>query len=152
MKNVSAVLMRILFVLLSASLSAAERDASGCKDHPLIPRMKDYYIVGCSNAAANFDADVADGKNTGTVHIGGKSTALLYSPQPELKSKPSESQLRSDFENAIKKQGGTLFGTTPGQNWPVYKLVKDGKEFWIVLMVDSGQYFTGSYTYRIIEK
>ncbi|TAL23676.1 MAG: hypothetical protein EPN94_09050 [Nitrospirae bacterium] len=152
MKRVSAVVMTMLFGLLSASLYAAEKDAVGCKDHPLIPRMQDYYIVGCSNALANFDADIANGKNTETVHIEGNSMALLYSPQPGLKSKLSEPQLRSDFENAVKKQGGRLFGATPGQKWPIYKIVKDGKEFWIVLMVNSGKYFTGSYGYRIIEK
>jgi hypothetical protein len=151
MKKVSVIVMMMLFVLLSGGLSAAEKDAAGCKDHPLIPRIKDYYIAGCSKGAATFDADMADGKNE-TVHVEGNSTALMYSPQPELKSKPSELQLRSDFENAVKKQGGALAATTPGQKWSVYKVVKDGKEFWIVLMVNSGEYFTGSYAYRIVEK
>lgn len=149
MKNVSAVLIAMLFVLLSVGLSAAEKDAAGCKDNPLIPRMKDYYIVGCNSAPATFDADGADGT---TIHIEGKSTALLYQPQPEVKTKITEEQLRSEFENAVKKQGGTLFATTPGQKWPVYKIAKDGKQIWIVLMVDPGQYFTGSYAYRIVEK
>ena len=152
MKKVSVILMMILLlVLLFGGLSAAEKDAAGCKDHPLIPRIKDYYIAGCSKGAATFDADMANGKSE-TVHIEGSSTALMYSPQPELKSKPSELQLRSNFENAVKNQGGTLVATTPGQKWPVYKIVKDGKEFWIVLMVNSGKYFTGSYAYRIVEK
>jgi hypothetical protein len=151
MKKASVIVMMMLFVLLSGGLSAAEKDAAGCKDHALIPRIKDYYIAGCSKGAATFDADMANGKDE-TIHIEGNSTALMYSPQPELRSKPSELQLRSDFENAVKKQGGTLAATTPGQKWPVYKIVKDGKEFWIVLMVNSGQYFTGSYAYRIVEK
>lgn len=152
MRNISAAVITILFILLSAALSAAEKDSAGCKDHPLIPRMKDYYIAACSRNAADFDVDPAIGKTTEAVHIKGNSAALIYSPQPELKSKPSASQVRSDFEGAVKKQGGALFGTTPGQEWPVYKMVKDGKEFWIVLMIDSGQYFTGSYAYRIVEK
>jgi hypothetical protein len=152
MKFISAAAVTLLFVLLSFTLSAAEKDAPGCKDHPLIPRMTGYYIVACNKGPAEFDMDTANGNNTETVHIKGNSTVFMYSPQPELKSKPSEAQFRSDFENAVKKQGGALAGTTPGQNWPVYKMAKDGKEFWIVLMVNSGQYFTGSYTCRIIEK
>ena len=149
MKNVSAVLIAMFFVVLSAGLFAAEKDAAGCKDNPLIPRIKDYYIVGCNSSPATFDFD---GANGASVHVEGKSTALLYRPQPELKAKPTEAQLRSEFENAVKKQGGAQVGTTPGQKWSVYKIVKDGKQYWIVLMIDSGEYFTGSYAYRIVEK
>lgn len=152
MKRISAFMITMLFGLLSANLLAAQKDAAGCKDHPLIPRLQDYYITGCSNDPANFDADILNGNNTETVHIEGNSVALLYSPQPELKSKPSEPQLRRHFEDAAKKEGGGLVGATPGQKWPIYKMVKNGKEFWVVLMVDSGEYYTGSYAYRIIEK
>ena len=52
----------------------------------------------------------------------------------------------------MKKQGGALAATSPGQKWPVYKVAANGKEYWIVLMVNSGEYFTGSYTVRVIEK
>jgi hypothetical protein len=65
---------------------------------------------------------------------------------------PTEAQLRGDFENAIKKQGGAQVGTIIGQEWSINKIVKDGKEYWVVLMIYSGQYFTGSYAYRIVEK
>ncbi|PKN65379.1 MAG: hypothetical protein CVU57_11075 [Deltaproteobacteria bacterium HGW-Deltaproteobacteria-15] len=152
MKKVTAIVMTMLFGLLSANLYAAEKDAAGCKDHPLIPRMPGYYILGCSNDDAKSDVDIIKGDTTETIHLEGKSMALLYRPQPELKTKPSETQLRGDFENAVKKQGGTLLGITYGQKWPVYKMVKDSKEFWVVLMIKSGEYFTGPYSYRIIEK
>ena len=152
MKKVSAVVVAMLFCLLSANLYAAQNDAAGCKDHPLIPRMQDYYISGCSADSANFDMDMMNGNITETVHVKGGSIALLYSPQPGLKSKPSEIQLRRDFENAVKKQNGRLLGATIGQKWPIYKMAKDDKEFWVVLMINSGEYFTGSYAYRIIEK
>jgi hypothetical protein len=152
MKKTTAVVITMLFGLLSANLYAAQKDAAGCKDNPLIPRMSGYYIAGCSEAPANSDIDIIKGETTETIHLEGKSVALSYSPQTELKSKPGEAQLRSDFENAVKKQGGTLLGITYGQKWPVYKIVKDGKEFWIVLLINSGEYYTGSFTYRIIEK
>jgi hypothetical protein len=152
MKSISAFMATMLFGLLSANLLVAQKDAAGCKDHPLIPRLQGYYITGCDNHPATFDADILNGKNTETVHIEGKSVALLYSPLPELKTKPSEPQLRRHFEDAAKTQGGGLAGTTPGQNWPIYKMVKNGKDFWVVLMVNSGEYYTGSYAYRVIEK
>jgi len=28
---------------------------------------------------------------------------------------------------------------------------KEGKKYWVILMLDSGKYFTGSYALRIIE-
>jgi hypothetical protein len=152
MKKITAIMITMLFGLLSISLNAAEKDAAGCKDHALIPRIPGYYIMGCSNDNAKSDVDITKGNITETIHLEGKSMALLYAPQPELKSKPSESQLRNDFENSIKKQGGTLLGITYGQKWPVYKMSRDGKEYWVVLMINSGAYYTGSYTYRIIEK
>ena len=152
MNKISAVVMALLFVLLSANLYAAQTDAAGCKDHPLIPRMQDYYINACSSATANFDADVLDGKKTETVHIEGNSTAFSYSPQAGTKSKVGELQVRRDFENGVKKQGGKLLGETIGQKWPIYKIVKDGKEYWIVLLINSGKYFSGSYAVRIVEK
>jgi hypothetical protein len=152
MKSISAFMTTMLFGLLSASLLVAQKDAAGCKDHPLIPRLQGYYIIGCDNHPANFDADMLNGKNTETVHIEGNSVALLYSPLPELKAKPTEQQLRGYFEDAAKAQGGGLVGTTPGQNWPIYKMVRNRKDFWVVLMVNSGEYYTGSFAYRVIEK
>ncbi len=151
MKKITVIAVMMLFGLVSLNLYAAEKDETGCKDHPLIPRISGYYIIGCSSDPASFDMDLAKGTATETIHLEGKSTALLYSPQPDLKSKPGEAQVRIDFENSVKKQGGALVGTTIGQKWPIYKIVKDGTEYWIVLMIDSDEYFTGSYAYRIIK-
>ena len=145
-------MMMLLSVLLCTTLFAAEKDADGCMDPPLIPRMTGYFIAGCSDHPANSDTEIVKDGISETIHIEGKSTALLYRPQPELTVKPSESQLRSEFENAVKKQGGSFLGETFGQNWPVYHIVKDGKEFWVILLVNSGEYFTGAYTCRIVEK
>lgn len=147
MKTVAAVALLSLFFV---TLAAAQPDAAGCQDHPLVPRLQGYYISGCSSADAVFDADVSTGKGVETVHIAGKSKAFLYSTQPDLKSKPSEAQLRRDFETTLAKQGGKRVGETYGQKWPIYKLVKNGKEIWVVLMVNSGEYFTGAYAYRIV--
>jgi len=152
MKNKFLMALLMLPGLLTVNLYAAENDAPGCKSHPLIPGMQGYYISGCSSDNAVADFDVQKGKATEAVHVEGKSTAILYKPQPDLKSKPAEAGLKADFGQVITKQGGALVGATPGQKWPVYKLAKDGKEYWIVLLVDGGAYFTGSYGVRVIEK
>ena len=152
MKKQYAVIALMLFCLFPVSSFAAEKDAAGCKDHPLIPRMPDYYIAGCSSAPAVAEMEIIRGEATESIHFEGrKSFALSYMPQPEAKTKPSEDQLRENFENAIKKMNGTLFGITYGQKWPVYTIPKDGKTFWIILLINPGQYFDGSYACRIIE-
>ncbi len=150
MKKVFAVM---LFCLLSATAHAEKKDADGCKDHPFFPETRDYYIFMCTeDPETGVDIDIMNGTTTARVHAEGTSRAVMHNPQPGLKSKPSEARLRADFENAVKQQGGKLLGVTFGQKWPLYKIDKNGKEFWVLLMVKSGEYYDGSYTYRIIEK
>lgn len=152
MRKLSVMVMLVLFCLLPVSCYAAEKDAGGCKDHPLIPKMPEYYIADCNEIPAMADIDIIKGEITETVHFEGKSSVFSYMPQPDAKTKLSETQLRSDFESAIKKMNGTLFGITYGQKWPVYTIIKGGKKFWIILLVNSGKYYNGSYACRIIEK
>lgn len=151
MRKLSVIVMVMVFCLLPISFYAAEKDAPGCKDHPLIPRMPGYYIAGCNEIPARADIDIIKGEITETVHFEGKSRVFSYMPQPDSKTKLSEAQLLNGFENAIKKMNGNLFGITYGQRWPVYTITKDDKKFWIILLVDSGKYFNGSYACRIIE-
>lgn len=152
MRTLPAAFLTLLFCLLSATLSSAEKDAAGCKDHPLIPRMPGYFIAGCSETPAEADLDIIQGATTTTVHFKGKSSVFLFNPQPDITKKTSEAELRDFVDQAITKMNGSLFALTAGQKWPVYIVAKDGKEYWIVLLIDSGQYFTGSYACRVIEK
>ncbi len=152
MKKVFGIVLMMLFCLLCINIYAAEKDADGCKDHPLIPRMQGYYIAGCNEIPAGADLDIIKGAITEPVHFEGTSIAFSYMPQPGLKTTPSEARLRSHFDAAIKQLDGALFGITFGQKWPVYTFVKDGKKYWVILMVDSGKYYNGSYAYRIIKK
>ncbi|HNQ78344.1 MAG TPA: hypothetical protein PK747_05575 [Acidobacteriota bacterium] len=150
MKKILIASSAMLFCLFLLNVPAAEKDAPGCKDSPIAPRLAGYYIMGCSSDDAVADFDLL---STGAIHVEGKSVAILYALRTDLKNKkPTESSLKADFENMMKKQGGALVATSPGQKWPVYKLSREGKEYWIVLMVDPGDYFTGSYGVRVIEK
>lgn len=147
MKKLSAFLMSSLFCLLSFNLRAAEKDAPDCKDHPLLPRMAGYYILGCAESEATFDMEAAPGKPAATTHIEGRSTAILYSAQPELTAKPSRQQILGSFEKGIKQYGGTLVGMV--NTTPVYKLTDGGREVWVIVMADD---VGGGHAYRIIEK
>jgi OmpA-OmpF porin, OOP family len=152
MRKLSVIVMAMLFCLIPICFYAAEKDAAGCKDHPLISRMPGYYIAACNEIPAGADIDIIKGEITETVHFEGKSSVFSYMPQPDAKIKISEAQLLNDFDQAIKKMNGNRFGITYGQKWPVYAITKDGKNFWIILLVNSGKYFDGSYACRIIEK
>jgi len=82
-----------------------------------------------------------------TIHVEGELWWLTYYPYNDLKSKPSELQIRRNFENAIKKLGGTFVGKATN-NKQIFKLVKDGKEIWVELWAE----FTGKYGFTIIQK
>ncbi|MHB8138640.1 MAG: OmpA family protein [Smithellaceae bacterium] len=145
MKKISIISTTILLCLLATTLYAAQTDNAKCKDHPLFTRMPGSYIYNCDHK--QFDGrDFVMGKGQ-TIHVEGQLWWMTYYPQSDLKSKPSELQIRRNFENAILKQGGTLVGTATNKK-QIYKLNKDGKEIWIELWAE----FTGKYGFTIIQK
>lgn len=145
MKKISIISTTILLCLLATTLYAAQTDNAKCKDHPLFTRMPGSYIYNCDHK--QFDGrDFIMGKGQ-TIHVEGQLWWMTYYPQSDLKSKPSELQIRRNFENAIVKQGGTLVGTATNKK-QIYKLNKDGKEIWIELWAE----FTGKYGFTIIQK
>ena len=145
MKKISKIVMTMLLLLLAANLYAAQNDDPKCKDHPLFTRMPGSYIYNCDHK--QFDGrDFVMGKGK-TIHVEGELWRLTYYPFNDLKTKPSELQIRRNFENAIQKQGGTLVGTATN-NKNIFKLVKDGKEIWVELWAE----FTGKYGFTIIQK
>ncbi|PKN04311.1 MAG: hypothetical protein CVU74_07520 [Deltaproteobacteria bacterium HGW-Deltaproteobacteria-9] len=145
MKKISIISTTILLCLLATTLYAAQTDNAKCKDHPLFTRMPGSYIYNCDHK--QFDGrDFVMGKGQ-TIHVEGQLWWMTYYPQSDLKSKPSELQIRRNFENAIVKQGGTLVGTATNKK-QIYKLNKDGKEIWVEVWAD----FTGKYGFTIIQK
>jgi outer membrane protein OmpA-like peptidoglycan-associated protein len=145
MKKISKIVITMLLLLLAANLYAAQNDDPKCKDHPLFTRMPGSYIYNCDHK--QFDGrDFFMGKGK-TIHVEGELWRLTYYPFNDLKTKPSELQIRRNFENAIQKQGGTLVGTATN-NKNIFKLVKDGKEIWVELWAE----FTGKYGFTVIQK
>lgn len=152
MKTIARISVALLWCAVLLNVAAAEKDAAGCKDSPVAPRMQGYIIDGCDNHDGNADFEIPKGADIERVHVEGKSVAVMYSPRPDLTPAPTEAQLKADFEKSMKAEGATFMCTTPGQKWPVYRLLKDGKEYWIVLLITSGQYFDGTYAVRVIER
>lgn len=147
MKKISAVLAALPICLLTTSLYAAQKDAAGCKDHPLLPRTPGYFIVACAENEANFDYVTLQGTPPETIHVEGKSRAIAYSTQPELKAKPSREQILNNTESTINKIGGSRIGMV--NTTPVYKLADGGKEYLVMVLADN---IGGGFAYRIIDK
>jgi len=142
----SRLAMLALIAILSIPLPAAaqQKDDKDCKDHPLFTRMPDYWIHHCKEV--DFDAYpfvIAKGK---TEQVEGKLWQINYRAQSTLKSKPSELQIVRNFENAVKKLGGTVVYSEKPKT--TFKVNKDGKEIWVDLLTD----WTSSYTLTILEK
>jgi OOP family OmpA-OmpF porin len=134
----------VLLVLTSAGfLRAQETDAEGCKDHPLLSRMKNFRIDACrSNYYDEFEFFLSDSE---TKMIEGNRTYINYRLK-EGSAQPSSLQIRRNYTNALKALGGTLL--TERGDYASWKLVKGEKETWIALQVyDQGW----QYDLNIIE-
>ena len=142
MKRTACILLSIL--CLTLPLIAQQEDNKDCKDHPLFTRMHDSWIHHCKQS--EFDAyafTVAKGK---TEQVEGQLWQISYYPQAKATSKPSELQILRNFENAVKKLGGTLLYSEKTKE--TLRLTKDGKEVW----VEVGAEFTGKYGLTIVQK
>jgi outer membrane protein OmpA-like peptidoglycan-associated protein len=120
--------LAILMVLLGSGAALAVRpDRSGCSDHPLFPtRMPNYRIGSCE--VKEFGAYVfriAGGKKQ---TVEGKFTFVTYVVD-DRKDDQSGIAVVRNYENAMKKIGGTVQGSAPDR-WVTLSAVVDGKEVW----------------------
>lgn len=127
MKRIGKVMFGILFGLLfTAGLALAQEDMPGSKDHPLLTRMPDFYISGYEYK--EFDqADFLNDKGE-DIKIEGQKYHIEYEIMEEKKA-PSELQILRNYENAIKKIGGSTVYEAPGETW--LKVERGGKTTWI---------------------
>jgi outer membrane protein OmpA-like peptidoglycan-associated protein len=140
----SATLLLAVQLLAWPAIAAPQTDARGCQDHQLFTRMPDFWIHGCQEKGFDtHDFPVAKGK---TERIEGHMWKLNYYPQADAKVKASDIQILRNFENAIKRVGGTVVYADKGRQ--TLRLKKDGKEIW----VDMSAEFTSKHGLYIIEK
>jgi len=120
--------LAILMVLLgSGAALAVKPDKPGCSDHALFPtRMPNYRIGSCE--VKEFDAyafRVANGKKQ---TVEGKFTFITYIVDDRKDDQSGVAVVRN-YENALKKIGGTVQGSDP-ERWLTGSVVVDGKEVW----------------------
>jgi outer membrane protein OmpA-like peptidoglycan-associated protein len=120
------------FILISLVFAAAsyaqQKDMEGSKDHPLLPRLPNYYISGYEEVE-HGSSEFYDKKNNEYLIEGHKwviSYTLMEGFLPA-----DQSKVRQYYMNAIKKVGGTVLD----ELGEYFKLIKGNKETWIYVWV-----------------
>ncbi|MBK8595465.1 MAG: OmpA family protein [Holophagales bacterium] len=134
----------LLALLASGSALAVKPDSPGCKDHPLFPtRMPNYSLAACEvKEFASHPFRLQKGK---THVVEGKYTFLTYSVDDRKDDQTGVAVVRN-YENALKKIGGTVADSVP--NWWINgSVVVDGKEVWAEAERGNGKIWL-----RIVEK
>jgi len=134
----------LVFTMVLTLTTTAWADKPRCVDHPLFPSsMPGYVLVDCKGVEFDgYDFFVPKG---GKHREEGKFTYLAYGLE---KGKPEASGIAvvRNYENAIKKLGGTIAASDP-QRWVNGKIAVDGKEIWFQAEKGNGRIWL-----RIIEK
>ena len=147
MNRRSAGFMSAAFLLMAAVASAGQGqpDWAGCKDHPLFPtRMADYRIADCKvEDYGIYEFFAVKGPKT---PVEGRLTFITYAFTGQRANEPSALAVVRNYENAIKKVGGTILQSVPTW-WVNAKIVKDGQEVWVQAEKGNGKIWL-----RIVEK
>lgn len=145
MKKTILFLVSLLVLCAATGVFAVQTDDKNCQDHPLFTRMPGYWIHNCE-AKQFYAFDFVVGPKRQTVHVEGQYWKINYYPQADATAKPSDLQIMRNFENAVKKQGGTVVWSEKPRD--TFKFVKDGKEIWVDLIAE----FTGKYFLTIVQQ
>ena len=139
----------ICLSLLFAPAGVKAADKKGCSDPALFPiRMPGYQISDCK--VREFDAFTfpSEGKGPKTA-VEGKFSETNYGVIKD-DQRASELAIIRNYENAIKKAGGTT-SQNDSKRTIVGKIVKDGKEVWVQVWAYGGAGVT-RYNVTIVEK
>ncbi len=133
---------KVLFFLISTLLltaqfvSAAEQDKPGCKDHPLLTRMNDFYITYCMEN--EYDSHDFYDESGNKLAVEGRKWRIDYRLK-KGSTQPGALKVKRNFINAVKKIGGEVLKER-GKYQAWMKVDRGGKEIWIdVRAVGSGE-------------
>jgi outer membrane protein OmpA-like peptidoglycan-associated protein len=145
MKKALIVLMSAGLLLPAMGIAARQADAKNCQDHPLFPtRMPNYRILNCK--VEDFGVYQFLATKGPKTSVEGKFTFITYSFTGKRENEPSGLAIVRNYENAIRKVGGTIAQSDP-QSWVNGKLIKDGQEVWFEASKGNGVIWL-----RIVEK
>jgi OmpA-OmpF porin, OOP family len=118
-------LLGFLAALLLAAAPMLAQDADGCKDHPLLSRMKNFHLESC---AENYNQLPFLNLQHEEITLEGNLTHLTYkiNQEPGIKE-PSTFQVVKNYSNAIQKSGGKKI--FEDQSLGCYEVKKNGKTY-----------------------
>ena len=135
----------LLFLLLQIMIVAQDPDAEGCKDHPLLNRMKGFHISSCETRDFDvFDFPVensTDGERK-VESVEGKKYYLYYNYRVDDKIITSR-QILKNFETALNGIKATVYKVIePGNSYSfVCGILKKGKlETWVHVTASDNEY------------
>lgn len=127
MKRLVALAALAALFVLPLALPAQEADEEGCKDHPLVTRMKGFVISSCESNFDSVDFYVGEDK---TQTLEGRKTLINYY-LPEGRETPSELQILRNYANAVKAVGGTV--VYESDIYIALKIVKGTGQVWVAV-------------------
>lgn len=126
MKKITCALLSILSLcLLVPGVAFSEKDIGG-RDHPLFNRLPDHFISQYEEQ--DFGSHIFRDDKSREVRVEGRYYRLIYE-QKEGPKALSPLQIRRNYENAIKKVGGTVLLSSDEHSY--MKFVTEGKEIWV---------------------
>jgi OOP family OmpA-OmpF porin len=123
----NAVLVVAIGALLFGGATLAQEDTEGGKDYPLFSRWPGYYILHYDHKKFDtYTYQLKDRKET----VEGEKYYIDYSIKDGAEIAGNLEIIRN-YENAIRKAGGTLLYTQEDKDYTIGKIVKEGKEIWV---------------------
>lgn len=135
----------LLMIILSTTPSLlAQQDEEGCHDHPLFNRMPNYYISSCESKEYD-QVDFINEKGEDIV-VEGKVSIIDYWLKEGF-TPPGELKILRNFEDAVKKIGGTIVKSYRTETY--LKIQKPDKIIWIAVDTSNG---SAHYSLTIVEE
>lgn len=147
MKKMLTLLLGMGCILIGLNGVAAEQDAKGCADHPLLTRMPDFRIGSCREM--DFDRHeflVQEDKKVSRVPVEGHKYYFEYNLKQGAKG-PGDLKVVRNIENALTQIGGKVIFNGERPWSATVRLEKDGKEIWVAVLA-----WPTLYRLTIVEK
>jgi OOP family OmpA-OmpF porin len=125
-KSNKIMLCALLTSVLLISVGFAEQDVQGCRDHPLLSRMSNFYIQDCETK--EFDQMEFVNAQGQDIKVEGKYYYISYYINEGVQA-PSDLQILRNFTNAIQKIGGEEI--YEGRYDTYLKVQKGGATTWV---------------------
>jgi OmpA-OmpF porin, OOP family len=136
MKRIVCTLLSVAGLLfLFSGISLAEEDRGGGKDHSLFNRLPGTWIYQYEDA--EFDAHTFRDEKQREIKVEGHRYFFRYGYNEGVK-RMSALQILRNYENAVKKIGGTVLLSNFDES-SYMRIVNNGKEIWVHVTSNVGE-------------